>query len=77
MKKITVLTDLLEANDVMAQENRRIFDRNRILTLNLMSSPGAGKTTVLEKTVEKLGKKYRLGVIEGDVATSNDAKKTG
>lgn len=75
MKKIQVLTDFLEANDEIAQENKRIFDRNKILVLNLMSSPGAGKTLVLEKTLEKLGKDFNFAVIEGDVATSNDAKR--
>jgi hydrogenase nickel incorporation protein HypB len=75
MRKITMLTDLLEANDVIAMENRKVFDRNRILALNLMSSPGAGKTTVLEKTIDKLGKRFHFAVIEGDVATSNDAKR--
>jgi len=75
MKKITVLTDLLEANDVIASENRKTFNKNRILVLNLLSSPGAGKTLVLEKTIEKLGKEFRFAVIEGDVATSNDAKR--
>jgi hydrogenase nickel incorporation protein HypB len=75
MRKVSMLTDILEANDVIAMQNRQVFDRNKILTLNLMSSPGAGKTTVLEKTIEKLGKRFRFAVIEGDVATSNDAKR--
>ncbi len=75
MKKVTILTDLLEANDVIALENRDTFKRHGILALNLMSSPGAGKTTLLERTVERLGKELRFAVIEGDVATSNDAKR--
>jgi len=75
MKKIPVLTDFLEANEQIAQENRRIFDKHKILVLNLMSSPGAGKTLILEKTIEKLRKDFNFAVIEGDVATSNDAKR--
>lgn len=75
MKKIPVLTDFLEANEEIAQENRRIFDKHKILVLNFMSSPGAGKTLILEKTIEKLRKDFNFAVIEGDVATSNDAKR--
>jgi len=75
MKKIQVLTDFLEANDAIALENKRVFDRHKILVLNLMSSPGAGKTLILEKTIEKVKKDFKFAVIEGDVATSNDAKR--
>ncbi|MGB8657560.1 MAG: hydrogenase nickel incorporation protein HypB [Candidatus Zixiibacteriota bacterium] len=75
MKKIQVLTDFLEANDAVAQQNKKTFDRNKILALNLMSSPGAGKTLILEKTVETLKKDFNFAVIEGDVATTNDAKR--
>ena len=75
MKKIQVLTDFLEANDAIALENKRVFDRHKILVLNLMSSPGAGKTLILEKTIEKVKKNFKFAVIEGDVATSNDAKR--
>jgi len=75
MKKIKVLTDFLEPNDAIAQQNREIFKKHRVLVLNLMSSPGAGKTLILEKTVEKLKKDFKFAVIEGDVATSNDAKR--
>jgi hydrogenase nickel incorporation protein HypB len=75
MRKVSMLTDILEANDVIAAQNRQVFDRYKILALNLMSSPGAGKTTVLEKTVEKLKGRFRFAVIEGDVATSNDARR--
>ena len=75
MKKIKVLTDFLEANDTVALENRKIFNEHKILVLNLMSSPGAGKTLILEKTIKKLKRDFRFAVIEGDVATSNDAKR--
>jgi hydrogenase nickel incorporation protein HypB len=75
MKKIQVLTDFLEANDAIGLENKRVFDRHKILVLNLMSSPGAGKTSILERTIEKVKKDFKFAVIEGDVATSNDAKR--
>jgi len=75
MKKIKVLTDFLEPNDAVARQNREIFKKHRVLVLNLMSSPGAGKTLILEKTIEKLKKGFKFAVIEGDVATSNDAKR--
>ncbi len=73
--KIQVLTDVLKVNQTIAQENRKIFDEKKILVLNFMSSPGAGKTSILEKTLEKLRKDYNFAVIEGDVATSNDAER--
>jgi hydrogenase nickel incorporation protein HypB len=73
--KIQVLTHVLQVNQAIAQENQERFDKNRILALNLMSSPGAGKTQILEKTVEFLGKELKFAAIEGDVATSNDAER--
>jgi hydrogenase nickel incorporation protein HypB len=73
--KIKVLKDILKANDTIAEENRTILRKKGILTLNLMSSPGAGKTLILEKTVERLKKDFKIGVIEGDVSTSNDARR--
>jgi hydrogenase nickel incorporation protein HypB len=73
--KVQVLTDVLKANQTIALDNKKIFDKNQILVSNFMSSPGAGKTLILEKTVEKLKKGYNFAVIEGDVATSNDAER--
>jgi hydrogenase nickel incorporation protein HypB len=73
--KIQVLTHVLKVNQAIAQENQKVFDGNRILALNLMSSPGAGKTQILEKTIEFLGKELKFAAIEGDVATSNDAER--
>lgn len=73
--KIRVLTDVLKANQTIASENKKIFDRNKILVLNFMSSPGAGKTLILEKTISRLRKDFKFAVIEGDVATSNDAER--
>ena len=73
--KIKVMTDVLEANDRIAAANREIFDRYGNLVINLMSSPGAGKTILLERTAEALGGNVRLGVIAGDIETSRDAER--
>jgi hydrogenase nickel incorporation protein HypB len=73
--KINVMTDILEANDRLAAASNEIFKKNRNLVLNLMSSPGAGKTSLLEKTGELLKGKLRLGVIAGDIETTRDAER--
>lgn len=73
--KINVMTDILEANDRIATANGEVFNKNRNLVLNLMSSPGAGKTSLLEKTGEALKGKLRLGVIAGDIETTRDAER--
>lgn len=73
--KIKVLTDILQANDAIAGENKQWLKKYGILVLNMLSSPGAGKTTLLEKTLERLSGKIRTGVIEGDIATSRDAER--
>lgn len=74
-KRIDVARDILSANDQVAQENRRRLDAARVLGLNVMASPGAGKTSLLEHTIRALGKKFRIGVVDGDVATSIDADR--
>ena len=73
--KITVVRDILEANDRIAQENRELFKENNMLTINLMSSPGAGKTTLLEKSIEALKDDIRIAVIEGDIQSTYDAER--
>jgi len=60
---------------VIAFQNRRLFREKGIYVVNLMGSPGAGKTTLLERTLEHLKDKKRIGVIEGDIATSRDAER--
>jgi len=71
--------DVLEAsfaeNDVLADANRAAFESNGIRTLNLMSSPGSGKTTILQATLDELAGEFAIGVIEGDIATDLDAAK--
>jgi hydrogenase nickel incorporation protein HypB len=73
--KINVMQDVLQANDRIAEENRGLFRQNKNLVLNLMSSPGAGKTSLLEKTAEKLAGRLKLGVIVGDIETTRDADR--
>jgi len=73
--KVKVAADILGANDMIAAGNRAVFKENGVFVINVMSSPGAGKTTLLEKTLVALKDKYRIGVIEGDVATTADADR--
>jgi hydrogenase nickel incorporation protein HypB len=73
--KVNVMVDVMEANDRIATASKEIFDRNKNLVVNLMSSPGAGKTALLERTAEALAGKVRLGVITGDIETSRDAER--
>jgi hydrogenase nickel incorporation protein HypB len=70
---VEVLARLLDANDRAAAHNRAHFDHRRVAAFNLMSSPGAGKTRLLEATIEALKPEFRIAVIEGDLATENDA----
>ncbi len=72
--KVKVATKILEANDRIALENRKIFDRAGLFVINLMSGPGAGKTSLLERTLAG-SKDLRIGVIEGDIAGSDDAER--
>lgn len=73
--KIPVVRNILEVNDRIANEHRELFQKNNLLVLNLMSSPGAGKTSLLENTIGHLKEKMRIGVIEGDIQTSVDAER--
>ncbi len=72
---VTVLRNLLHENDHQAAHNREHFDRHRVLAVNLMSSPGSGKTALLEATIEALAGELRIGVVEGDLETENDAER--
>jgi hydrogenase nickel incorporation protein HypB len=74
-RRIPVVEDILSANDGLADENRRRLDEARVLGLNLMASPGAGKTSLIEQTVRALAGRLRLAVIDGDLATSLDADR--
>lgn len=70
-----MVTDLLAANQREAQHNRQHFDGHGVLAINLMSSPGAGKTALLEATIDRLGAELAIAVIEGDLETENDANR--
>jgi len=72
---VTVLQSLLHENDHTAQHNREHFNLNGVVAINLMSSPGAGKTALLEATIKALGDEYQIAVIEGDLETENDAER--
>jgi hydrogenase nickel incorporation protein HypB len=74
VKKV-VLENVLDANDTLARANRDAFDHAGTYTINMMSSPGAGKTALLERTLERLRGELRLGVLEGDVQTTLDADR--
>jgi hydrogenase nickel incorporation protein HypB len=74
VKKV-VQENVLDANDTLARANRDLFDRAGTYTINLMSSPGAGKTALLERTLERLRGELGLGVLEGDVQTTLDADR--
>ncbi len=73
--KQVVMEGVLDANDALAQANRERFDHAGNFVVNMMSSPGAGKTALLEQTLERLRAKLRLGVLEGDVQTTLDADR--
>jgi len=73
--EIKVVRKVLDANDTMAGINRRLFAQKKVFVLNLMSSPGSGKTTTLEKTLARLLPEMRCAVIVGDICTSNDADR--
>lgn len=73
--EVKVVKNILEANEVIASQNRALFEEKGIYALNLMGSPGAGKTTLLERTVNHLKDRQKIAVIEGDIATSRDAEK--
>ena len=74
-ESVSVLKSLLDENDRLAEHNREHFDSHNVLAVNLMSSPGAGKTALLETTLRQLGKRLRIAVIEGDLETENDAER--
>lgn len=73
--QIPVVRNLLEANDRIAEELRKRFAVQRILVLNLISSPGSGKTSALERTLADLKSEFTMAVIEGDITTDNDARR--
>lgn len=73
--QIPVIRNVLEANEKMADQIRSIFSQRSILSLNMISSPGAGKTSILEHTLADLASEFKMAVIEGDLQTDNDAQR--
>lgn len=73
--KVPVVRNILQANERLAEANRKRFDDAGIFVFNLMSSPGAGKTSLLERTIEGLADRIRMAVIEGDLQSSYDAER--
>jgi len=76
-KTLPVVEKILSANDLIALENRELLDQKGILAVNVMASPGAGKTSLILRTIAALEGSVRIGVIEGDVAGRVDADKVG
>jgi hydrogenase nickel incorporation protein HypB len=74
-KNILIVENILSANDRIAAVNRAIFDAAGVKTFNLMASPGAGKTSLIEQTIKRLLPSLRLAIIDGDIATSLDADR--
>ena len=75
MGVITVERKVLEKNDAIALQNRESFKKKNLFTMNLVSSPGSGKTSIVERTIHHSKNKFRIAVIEGDVQTSLDAER--
>jgi hydrogenase nickel incorporation protein HypB len=77
VKVLTIKEDILGANDEKARMNHKLLDEHGILMLNVMSSPGSGKTSLILETLKRFKSKARMAVIEGDIASTVDADKVG
>jgi len=75
MKKIEVIKNVLEANETIANRNRQLLDKHKVFAINIMSAPGAGKTSLILQTLRRLKDRLNIAVIEGDVASTVDAEK--
>ena len=74
-QRIPIVENILSANDRLAEQNRARLDAARLFAINLMASPGAGKTSLIEQTLPRLKDQLRIAVIDGDIATSIDADR--
>ena len=72
--KVSVVKNILQANERISVLNKKLFDEKGIFVINMMSAPGAGKTTLIESTIRALDKDFRIGVIEGDIQSTYDAE---
>ena len=77
MTRIPVVEHILSANDKIAQENHYLLQSAGVYAINVMASPGAGKTSLIEETIKQMRDTYHIAVIEGDIATSIDAERVG
>lgn len=78
--KVPIVANILKANDSIAQQNHEALRAKKIFAVNIMSSPGAGKTTLIERTINTLKGELKIGVIEGDIQSTHDSEiiaKTG
>ena len=75
MSIVTIERKVLEKNDEVAALNRELFKKNNIFVVNMVSSPGSGKTSIIEKTLEYFDKRINISIIEGDVQTNLDAQR--
>ena len=75
MSIVTIERKVLEKNDEVAAQNRALFKKNNIFVVNMVSSPGSGKTSIIEKTLEYFDKRINISIIEGDVQTNLDAQR--
>ncbi|WP_025690870.1 hydrogenase nickel incorporation protein HypB [Paenibacillus zanthoxyli] len=75
MSSIKVVTNILKVNDELTQQNKKLMDEKGLYVINLMSSPGSGKTSILEKVIAKLKDEVKIAVIEGDLYTTKDAER--
>jgi hydrogenase nickel incorporation protein HypB len=74
-RRVSVVEDILSANDHLAAANRAQLDAAGVFTINVMASPGAGKTSLIMRTVEALQEEVRIGAVDGDIATTLDADR--
>jgi hydrogenase nickel incorporation protein HypB len=72
--EIKILKNILSANDQIAERNRQLLNNNNVFAVNIMASPGAGKTSLIMETIKRLKNKIPIGVIEGDISSSIDAQ---
>ncbi|MBC2580090.1 hydrogenase nickel incorporation protein HypB [Clostridium sp. DJ247] len=77
MSEIKVVTNILQTNEEITAQNKKMLDEKGIYVVNLMSSPGSGKTSILEKVISKLKNEVKIAVIEGDIYTTKDAERIG
>ena len=75
IQQIKIVKNILAGNDQMAERNRQCFQSAGVLAINVMASPGSGKTSLIVRTIKKIGRNVRIGVIEGDIAGSIDTEK--